>query len=120
MQPMEKRKTLRRTVKYPAVIDTGDGSPARACTLCDASQEGAQLLVAEPESLPSDFTLILGYDGSTRRRCKVVWRTDKRIGVEFAKNPFDARWRSSSRAATPGKGDRASEASLDIESPAKT
>ena len=82
----EKRKNLRRTVSYPAFIDLGDGSPARECTLCDASQEGAQLAVADPDSLPDEFILALSSDGAARRRCRVMWRTDDQIGVEFLKD----------------------------------
>ena len=82
----EKRKNLRRTVTYPAFIDLGDGSPARACTLCDASQEGAQLAVADPDSLPDEFILALSSDGAARRRCRVVWRTETQVGVEFLKD----------------------------------
>lgn len=86
MQPAEKRKNLRRTVTYPAFIDLGDGSPTRECTLCDASQEGAQLAVADPNSLPNEFILALSADGAARRRCRVMWRTEKQIGVEFLKD----------------------------------
>ena len=81
----EKRKNLRRTVSYPAYIDLGDGSPARACTLCDASQDGAQLALADPNSLPNEFVLALSSDGAARRRCRVIWRTETEVGVKFLK-----------------------------------
>ena len=86
MPPAEKRKILRRSVTYPAFLDLGDGSPARECILCDASQEGAQLTVADPKSLPDEFILALSSDGAARRRCRVVWRTEKQVGVEFLKD----------------------------------
>jgi hypothetical protein len=86
MQPPEKRKSIRRTVTYPAFLDLGDGAPARECTLCDVSQEGAQLAVAAPNSLPNEFILALSSDGAARRRCRVMWRTDARVGVEFLKD----------------------------------
>jgi hypothetical protein len=82
----EKRKKLRRTVTYPAFLDLGDGSPARVCTLCDASQEGAQLAVADPAGLPDEFILALSADGAARRHCRVVWRTERQVGVEFLKD----------------------------------
>jgi hypothetical protein len=85
MQPTEKRKNLRRTVAYPAFVDFGDGSPVRQCTLCDASQEGAQLTVADPDSLPEEFILALSSDGAARRRCRVAWRSKTQVGVEFLK-----------------------------------
>jgi hypothetical protein len=85
-QPTEKRRNLRRAVTYPAFLDFGDGSPMRECRLCDASQEGAQLTVAEPKSLPEEFILVLSSDGAARRRCRVAWRTDAQVGVEFLKD----------------------------------
>ena len=86
MSPLEKRKNLRRAITYPALIDLGDGSPLRECSLCDASQEGAQLLVADPDSLPDQFVLALSLDGAARRNCRVVWRLEKQIGVTFLKD----------------------------------
>jgi hypothetical protein len=87
MQPAEKRRSLRRAISYPAYLDLGDGSPPRECTLCDASQEGAQLVVANPDGLPDLFVLALSADGAARRQCRVVWRTKNQIGVEFLKPP---------------------------------
>ena len=85
MSSAEKRKNLRRSITYPAFIDLGDGSPAIECTLCDASQQGALLAVAEPKSVPDEFILALSSDGAARRRCRVAWRTKDQVGVEFLK-----------------------------------
>jgi len=82
----EKRKNFRRSISYPAFIDLGDGSPAIECTLCDASQEGALLAVAKPDGVPDEFILALSSDGAARRRCRVAWRTENQIGVEFLKD----------------------------------
>jgi hypothetical protein len=86
MSPAEKRKTTRRTISYPALIDIGDGSLPRECSFCDASQEGAQLLVADPDSLPDRFILVLSTGGAARRYCHVVWRRENQIGVEFVRD----------------------------------
>jgi hypothetical protein len=86
MSSAEKRKNFRRSISYPAFIDLGDGSPAIECTLCDASQEGALLAVAEPAGVPDEFILALSSDGAARRRCQVAWRTDNQVGVEFLKD----------------------------------
>src|SRR6185503_5629250 len=83
MSQAEKRKNARRTISYPAMIDIGDNSPLRDCSFCDASQEGAQLLVADPDSLPDEFVLVLSAGGSARRNCRVKWRRDQQVGVEF-------------------------------------
>ena len=87
MLPAEKRKTLRRPVRYPARIEPDDGSGSIPCELCDASREGAQLHIDNPNGVPDEFTLVLGYDGTARRRCKVIWRSDSEIGLEFMKMP---------------------------------
>ena len=83
----EKRKNLRRSISYPAFIDFGDGSPTIECTLCDASQEGALLAVAEPDGVPNEFILALSSDGATRRRYRKAWRTEDQVGIEFLKRP---------------------------------
>ena len=90
MQTAEKRRKVRRTVRYPATVDVGGDSNPRPCTLCDASQEGAQILVDDAASLPDEFILVLGYDGTARRNCRVVWRSDTQIGVEFTAIPKNA------------------------------
>ena len=82
----EKRKNLSRTVTYPAYIDLGDGSPLRPCTLCDASQKGAHLALAEPNAVPDEFILALSSDGAARRHCRVIWRNETQVGVEFLKD----------------------------------
>lgn len=86
MQPGEKRKNPRRLVSYPAFIDLGDDRPAVKCALCDASQEGAQLAVTDPAALPDEFILALSSDGAARRRCRVTWRAEDSIGVQFLKD----------------------------------
>jgi hypothetical protein len=85
MSSAEKRKSLRRSITYPAFIDLGDGL-AIECTLCDASQQGALLAVAEPDSVPDQFILALSSGGAARRRCRVAWRTKDQVGVEFLKD----------------------------------
>jgi hypothetical protein len=81
----EKRKSLRRVISYPAAIIADDGTPPVGCALCNASQEGAQLIVAEPERIPDRFVLALSADGAARRKCRVVWRSGDQIGVQFIK-----------------------------------
>jgi PilZ domain len=115
MHSTEKRKNVRRAITYPAFLEFGDGLPARECTLCDASQEGAQLVVAEPNSLPEEFILALSSDGAARRRCRVIWRTENQIGVEFVKDrkkaptPMPTRMRRPEPAAAPQNAEASAE-----------
>ena len=113
MQSPEKRRNVRRTITYPAFIDLGDNSPARECTLCDASQEGAQLAVADPNSLPDEFILALSSDGAARRRCHVVWRTENQVGVEFLKEVKKAPARASMRPPAAMAAPQDADASAD-------
>jgi hypothetical protein len=83
----EKRKNLRRTVSYPAWIHLAEDAPPQECALCDASEKGAQLTVSAPEKVPENFILALSADGAATRYCRVVWRTDKQVGVEFVERP---------------------------------
>jgi hypothetical protein len=114
MQPAEKRKTTRRALRYPAMIEPDDGSALIRCELCDASQKGAQLHVDDPNGVPDEFTLLLGYDGKARRRCKVIWRTDSEIGVEFKKMP-EAVAQSRTKSEHPAGGAEPDD-SFDIDS----
>jgi len=104
----DKRKNLRRSMTYPAYIDAGNGAPAIECTLCDASQEGALLAVANPDSVPDEFILALSSVGAAQRRCRVTWRTTDQVGVEFLKelksNPRPV-WRPAMPASVPQPAD---------------
>ena len=73
------RKSPRRNVRYLARIDAIDGS-AQSCTLVDISQTGARLLATGTDQIPGEFTLLLG---TAVRKCRVVWRNDPHVGVQF-------------------------------------
>jgi hypothetical protein len=120
MQPNEKRKNLRRSIAYPAFLDFGDGLPVRECKLCDASQEGAQLAVSDPNGVPEQFILALSSDGAARRHCRVVWRTETQIGVVFlktAKSPVPSRTQAAYHpdAALPADNVAAEPAALPLD-----
>jgi hypothetical protein len=100
----ERRKIVRRPVRYPARIDFGDGSEPRSCTLVDASDEGVQVVTPEPIEWPNEIDLVLGYGKNGRRRCRVAWRNGRQTGLEFlAKNtPLNLPPRAN-RPAVPGQ-----------------
>lgn len=79
----EKRQSPRQRVNYPAWIDTGDGGEVQNCTLFDISGHGARIVVKQPDAMPEEFSLVLSNDGSIRRRCRVVWRSDAQVGVQY-------------------------------------
>ncbi|HZS63828.1 MAG TPA: PilZ domain-containing protein [Xanthobacteraceae bacterium] len=82
----ENRKKIRRPMHYTAWIGL-DGAPRRGCTVADISETGARLQIDTPLELPEIFKLLLSGHGAIYRRCRVVWRSDNEVGVEFEKTP---------------------------------
>jgi hypothetical protein len=77
-----KRKVQRQPMSYAAWI-AQEGKPLRRCVVADISETGARLKVEELESIPEEFILVLSRRAGTRRRCRVAWRNEGHIGVEF-------------------------------------
>lgn len=78
----DKRKSQRRPMRYTAWVALEDGK-LHGCVLADISDSGARLDVEESEGLPDKFMLLLSSKGSPRRRCRVIWRKPKQLGVTF-------------------------------------
>jgi len=74
------RKSTRRPLRYAAKIDAEDGSPPAACIILDISQTGAKLFATTAPDTPDEFTLLLG---AAARKCRVVWRKERQLGVQF-------------------------------------
>ncbi len=81
----EKRRSIRRPMRYTAWIGLGEGSPLRGCIVSDVSETGARLDVEQPEVLPEVFNLLLSGRGGIYRRCRIVWRSQNQVGVQFEK-----------------------------------
>jgi hypothetical protein len=77
---IEKRSAPRHKVLKGATIAFGGNGVE--CTVRNLSSRGAALDVANPVGLPPSFTLVIETDQFIRR-CRPVWRSDKRIGVAF-------------------------------------
>ena len=85
---IENRKTPRRAVQHPAVVLNGNGSVFCLCTMKDVSATGAKLEMVKTDTatqreIPMEFTLLLSKYGNVRRRCRVSWRSENALGVEF-------------------------------------
>ena len=76
----EHRTAPRHRVLKGARIEFGGG--AIDCTVRNLSDGGAALDVTSPLGIPTEFTLVTD---SGPRRCRVVWRKEKRLGVTFEK-----------------------------------
>jgi hypothetical protein len=86
VQEKDRRKHARRAVRYKAWIDIRD-SGMIDCQLVDISEGGAKVEVSDPIIVPDRFVLLFSRQGSPQRPCKVVWRHDRHIGVQFAAIP---------------------------------
>lgn len=84
MHHTDKRKARRQPIRYTAWIVTGPDS-RHGCVLSDISDHGARLDVEDGAALPDTFMLWLSARGRPRRVCRVVWRNEKQVGVEFEK-----------------------------------
>lgn len=80
----DKRKSVRRAVRYSAwMVREDDGM--HGCALFDISETGARIEVEDSEKIPDQFMLLLSGNGKARRKCRVVWRKARQIGVRFEK-----------------------------------
>jgi hypothetical protein len=86
----ERRRTARKRGAYSVWAAFGVGMPIRECTLWDESDGGAKLSPKTAREfglaeIPNDFFVYMSPDADfrSRRRCRVAWRSDTCIGVEF-------------------------------------
>jgi hypothetical protein len=77
----EHRKAQRRpTIKGARIVFNSDRSTFD-CTVRNLSRQGAKLQVGSSIGIPDSFDLIL--PNTARQPCKVVWRKQREVGVEF-------------------------------------
>jgi hypothetical protein len=75
----------RRNAPRRRVLKTGSielGGAAIECTVRNMSEVGAALEIVTPLYIPDRFTLFIQSEQS-KRTCRVIWRTGKRMGVAF-------------------------------------
>jgi hypothetical protein len=76
----EQRISPRHRVLLAGAIEFGPTSIP--CVVRNLSETGAAIEANTPLWFPEQFTLWIERDNS-RRRCHIVWRREKRIGVHF-------------------------------------
>ena len=67
-------------ISKTAKILSGPKAPVIECLLVDYSAGGACLQLQKFADLPQRFELIYG---TTKKRCRLVWKRGLRIGVSF-------------------------------------
>jgi len=78
----DRRSKQRTRIQRNAKIIVPRNSPVIHCTVQNITGGGACLKVANTYGVPDTFELTFE-SGRTRRACRVAWRTDDEIGVEF-------------------------------------
>jgi hypothetical protein len=83
----ERRETKRRHTYLPAFLYTTAGTPLGKCIVKDISEQGANIIYSAVEELPDELVLTMGMN---RQNCRVMWRRQKEVGVQFgtAKAPL--------------------------------
>jgi hypothetical protein len=81
--PSDARGSPRALVRRCGWFVGSVGEQLRECTVWDESQTGARLIVEAPETIPDIFHIYMSLDFTSRRHCRVVWRSHNQIGVEF-------------------------------------
>jgi len=83
MRGLEQRRAKRTPRRNAAWIELAGEGAHIPCVLWDLSAGGARLAAPHTGELPPAFKLLLSRDGSSQRLCRVVWRSDKQLGVQF-------------------------------------
>ena len=71
----------RKRVLKSGIIDLG-ASGAIACSVKNISETGALVEANTPLFIPDRFKLIVETENISRS-CQIIWRKEKRMGVEF-------------------------------------
>jgi hypothetical protein len=78
-----KRRHRRQARERRAILRALDGGHISDCTVSDISAGGARVTLDRTGPLPQAFTLCLTNNGNVYRECKVAWRRESVIGVQF-------------------------------------
>ena len=98
----DKRRAPRRPMRYTAWIVLAPGQ-LQGCGVADISDTGGRLDVENGEAVPETFTLWLSSNGSAQRKCRVVWRQKRQVGVTFDRDAFDPEQAALVSAASLGR-----------------
>jgi PilZ domain len=60
-----------------------NGRADRECSILDASPAGAKVVIQDGAGIPDRFDLAFFQAVDKRRKCEVIWRRGKMLGVKF-------------------------------------
>jgi hypothetical protein len=79
----EQRRHPRHGIISTAWIRIADDPVPHVCVLWDISEGGARLSVTDMARVPNEFLLVLERDAPRGTSCRVAWRRQDQIGLEF-------------------------------------
>src|SRR6266853_903905 len=79
----ERRNNFRVEWNSPATIYDLDRQLVRPCILSDFSNGGAKITGLRASTIPDEFLLRFPHGHGRARKCRVIWRTDDKVGIEF-------------------------------------
>jgi hypothetical protein len=82
-EAMDERIERRIKVRRRGWLSIMKGVKLQECVVCDESTIGARLIVAVEAEIPDNLYLYMSVDHAPPRHCRVIWRSNTQIGVEF-------------------------------------
>jgi hypothetical protein len=79
---MDERRKARRLRALKGGTIAVNRAAVFDCRVRNLTPAGACLEVVSQAGIPDDFVLVVSYD-DINKPCRVIWRADARIGVEF-------------------------------------
>jgi hypothetical protein len=79
----DERVDPRVTVRRCGWLSPTKGEQLQECVVLDESKKGARLAVNAPSGIPDKFYIYMSLESTSRRHCRVAWRSDQQLGVEF-------------------------------------
>jgi hypothetical protein len=79
----QRRRLIRRTRQHEAWITFDRGVQSFECQVLDISADGAKLVTDIDAPIGTLFRLSAVPHAVVRRRCEVVWRKGRTVGIKF-------------------------------------
>src|SRR4051812_14925107 len=79
----ERRREVREPANYSCWLSTESTSRLIQGRVSNISAGGAMVVCPAQAEIPDSLELYMTPDGKVGRRCKVVWRSDNAIGLQF-------------------------------------
>ena len=82
-EAVDERMERRIKVHRRAWLSSTKGGKIQECIVCDESAVGARLMICVEAEISARLYLYMSPDSTSPRDCRVVWRSNTQIGVEF-------------------------------------